>query len=229
VVVFLNGTTQTNRTWWLQVRRLENRFRILLYDARGQGQSDLRQSNLTLDGHVEDLHELLDYLGVNRAHLVDLSHGARVACRFGAVIPERTDRMVLCGLGKDLDSRTAAMLNSWIHILNSGSFEAMIWSMLPIVYGKFFLEQYKSTPNDIVSAIVKRNQADAVKAHVQAMIRYLPVTDSIPEAYPTTLIIVTGDQDFLVQADQSRVLAKQLGAYLIRLKGVGQLRLSEKS
>jgi hypothetical protein len=41
--------------------------------------------------------------------------------------------------------------------------------------------------------------------------------------------MVTGDQDFLVQADQSRVLAKQLGAYLIRLKGVGQLRLSEKS
>ena len=111
MVVFFNGTTQTNRTWWLQVRHLENRFRILLYDARGQGQSDLRQSNLTLDGHVEDLHELLDYLGVNRAHLVGLSHGARVACRFGAVIPERTDRMVLCGLGKDLDSRTAAMLN----------------------------------------------------------------------------------------------------------------------
>ena len=60
------------------------------------------------------------------------------------------------------------------------------------------------------------------------MIRYLPVTDSIPEAYPTTLM-VTGDQDFLVQADQSRVLAKQLGAHLIRLKGVGQLRLSEQS
>ena len=52
------------------------------------------------------------------------------------------------------------------------------------------------------------------------MIRYLPVTDSIPEVYPPTLV-VTGDQDLIVQIDQSRALAKMLGAHLMQLKGVG--------
>jgi 3-oxoadipate enol-lactonase len=220
VVVFLNGTTQTTRTWLSQVRHLKNRFRILLYDARGQGQSDLGQADLTLDGHVADLLELLDHLGVNRAHFVGLSHGARVACRFGAVNPERTDRMILCGLGRNLDPRTAALLNSWIHILNSGGFEAMVWSMLPIVLGEPFLEQNNSILDDMVSVIVNRNRADAVKAHLNAMIRYLPVADSIPENYPPTLI-VTGNQDLIVQIDQSRALAKMLGAHLMQLKGVG--------
>jgi len=52
------------------------------------------------------------------------------------------------------------------------------------------------------------------------MIQYLPVTDSIFELYPPTLI-VTGNQDLIVQIDQSRALAKILGAHLIKLKGVG--------
>ena len=220
VVVFLNGTIQTTRSWWMQARHFQNKFRILLYDARGQGQSDLGQANLSLNVHVNDLIQLLDYLCVNRTHLVGLSHGARVACRFGAIAPERTDRMVLCGLGRNLNPRTAALLNSWNHILNSSSLETLAWSMLPIVFGEPFLKQHKSILNEMVSVIVKRNRTDAVKAHLRAMIQYLPVTDSIFELYPPTLI-VTGNQDLIVQIDQSRALAKKLGAHLIKLKGVG--------
>lgn len=220
LVAFLNGTTQTTRTWRPQVRHLQNSFTILLYDARGQGQSDLGQADLTLDGHVNDLIELLDHLGAGRTHLVGLSHGARVACRFGAKIPQRTGKVILCGLGRRLDPRTAALLNSWLHILNSCSFEAMVWSMLPIVFGEPFLEQHKSILHDMVSVIVKRNRADGIKAHLEAMIRYLPVTDSISEVYPPT-IIVTGNQDLIVQKDQSRALAKMLEAHLFQLKGVG--------
>jgi len=220
VVAFLNGTTQTTRTWGLQVRQLKKRFGILLYDARGQGQSDLGQANLTLDGHVDDLVGLLDHLAVSRAHIVGLSHGARVACRFGAVYPERTGRMILCGLGRNLDPRTTALVNSWIQILNFGGFEAMVWSMLPIVLGEPFIAQHESMLNDMVSVIVRRNRADVIKAHLKAMIRYLPVTEPIAETFPLTLI-VSGNQDLVVQKDQSRALAKILGAHLVQLKGVG--------
>jgi 3-oxoadipate enol-lactonase len=219
-VVFLNGTTQTTRTWGPQARQLKTKFSILLYDARGQGQSDFGQVHLTLDGHVNDLIDLLDHLAINRAHIVGLSHGARVACRFGALNPERTDRMILCGLGRDLDSRTTAFLNSWIHILNSGGFEAMLWSMLPLVFGEPYLEQHQSKMDDMVATIVQRNQAEAVKAHLEAMIRYLPVTEPIAETFPPTLI-VAGDQDLVVSKDQSRALAKMLSAHLMQLKGVG--------
>jgi len=220
VVVFLNGSTQTTRTWGLQARQLKNKFSILLYDARGQGQSELGPADLTLDGHVNDLTGLLDHLAVNRAHLVGLSHGARVACRLGAVCPERIGKIVLCGLGKSLDPRTAAFLNSWMHILNSGGFEAMLWSMLPLVFGAPYLEQHQSKMDDMVAAIVQRNQAEAMRAHLKAMMGYMPVTDSIPEAYPPALV-VAGDQDLVVQKDQSRALAKMLGAHLVQLKGIG--------
>jgi len=56
-----------------------NKFNILLYDARGQGQSELGQSKLILGIHLDDLIQLLDFLRVNRTHLVGMSHGALVA------------------------------------------------------------------------------------------------------------------------------------------------------
>jgi pimeloyl-ACP methyl ester carboxylesterase len=96
----------------------------------------------------------------------------------------------------------------------------MVWSMLPMVFGEPFLEQHQSVLNDMVSVVVKRNQFDALKAHLNAMIHYLPVADSISAVYPPTLI-VTGNQDLIVQIDQSRALAKMLGAHLMQLKGVG--------
>ena len=83
-----------------------------------------------------------------------------------------------------------------------------------------FLGQHKPILNEMVSVIVKRNRADAIKAHLRAMIHYLPAVDSISEVYPPTLI-VTGNLDLIVKIDQSRALAKKLGAQLVQLKGVG--------
>lgn len=220
LVVFLNGTTQTTRTWWLQAQRLRHNFRVLLYDARGQGQSDLGGESLSLDVHAGDLLGLLDHLGETHVHLIGLSHGARIACRFTELAPERTDRVIICGLGKHPSPRTYALLESWIHILNTSGLEPMVWSMLPLVFGEPYLKKNKTMLNKMVSAIVKRNRADAIKSHLKAMIDYLPVLDSGVEVYPPALI-VTGDQDLLVPIDRSRALAQKLGAHLVKLKGVG--------
>jgi len=220
VVVFLNGTAQTTKSWWLQAKDLQGQFRILLYDARGQGQSDLGKKELTLDGHIYDLVQLLDYLGVNISHLVGLSHGARVACEFGQRYPDRTNRVVLCGLGNDLSPRTLALIESWYQVLKSGNLETLAWSMLPVVFGGQYLEKHKAIMKDMVSGIVRRNSADAIKVHLKSMVRYLSIGDMIFDKYPPALV-VTGKQDAIIQINQSRILAEKLGAHLIQLKGVG--------
>ncbi len=220
VAVFLNGTAQTTKSWWLQTKDLQGQFRILLYDARGQGQSDLEKKELTLDGHIHDLVRLLDYLGIEISHLVGLSHGARIACEFGQRYPDRTNRVVLCGLGNDLSPRTFALIESWYQVLKSGNLETLAWSMLPVVFGELYLEKHKAILNDMVSVIVRRNKADSIKMHLKSMVHYLSVADMIFEEYPPALV-VTGNQDVIIQIEQSRRLAEKLGAHLIQLKGVG--------
>ena len=220
VVVFLNGTAQTTKSWWLQAKDLQGQFRILLYDARGQGQSDLGKNELTLDGHIYDLVQLLDYLGVTISHLVGLSHGARLACEFGQRYPDRTNRVVLCSFGNDLSPRTLALIESWYQILKSSNLETLAWSMLPVVFGELYLEKHKAIMKDMVSGIVRRNRVDAIIMHLKCMVHYLSVADIIFENF-SPAIVVAGNQDAIIQIDQSRMLAEKLGGHLVQLKGVG--------
>ena len=89
VVVFLNGTTQTTLYWGNQVPVFSKDHGLLLYDARGQGQSDLGAGPISLNLHISDLKNLLDHLAVDRAHLVGISHGARVALEFALKFPAK--------------------------------------------------------------------------------------------------------------------------------------------
>ena len=79
VIIFLNGTTQTTLYWGATVPAFAHHYGLLFYDARAQGQSDLGHEPISLKLHVADLTFLMAELGIDRANLVGISHGARVA------------------------------------------------------------------------------------------------------------------------------------------------------
>lgn len=69
VVVFLNGTMQATVYWKTSDAALKNRFRVLLYDARAQGQSALGEQELSLEHHAADFAALIKHLGLEKVHL----------------------------------------------------------------------------------------------------------------------------------------------------------------
>jgi proline iminopeptidase len=78
------------------------RFRCVLYDQRGEGQSRLvRADEHTLHPQraIEDLEALREHLGLHRLRLVGHSGGANLALRYAALLPERVARLALLGLG----------------------------------------------------------------------------------------------------------------------------------
>ncbi len=102
VVVFLNGVTQTTANWAFQVKHFKPRFRVVTYDARAQGQSDIGSRELSLENHARELCALLDHLGLGKANLVGMSLGGRVGLGLAADMPERVERLVTCGVGARL-------------------------------------------------------------------------------------------------------------------------------
>ena len=58
-LVFLNGLSQSTANWMSHTRAFRDRFRVVVYDARGQGRSTLGQGPISLAGHVGDLRALL--------------------------------------------------------------------------------------------------------------------------------------------------------------------------
>jgi 3-oxoadipate enol-lactonase len=95
-VLVLGSSLGTDRTMWdAALPRLAERLRVVRYDHRGHGSSPVPPGPYDLAGLAGDLVELLDALGIERAHVGGVSLGGMVAMQLAATRPDRVDRLGL--------------------------------------------------------------------------------------------------------------------------------------
>jgi pimeloyl-ACP methyl ester carboxylesterase len=88
-VILIHGHSVDCRMWDAQFTELAKRYKVVRYDMRGYGRTDMPVEGQKFL-HAEDLHELMWFLGIPKAHLVGLSMGSSVAVDFMALYPEQT-------------------------------------------------------------------------------------------------------------------------------------------
>jgi 3-oxoadipate enol-lactonase len=94
-LVLSNSLGATLDMWDPQHDALAKRFRVIRYDTRGHGGSEIPPGPYSLDDVGNDVVELLDHLHIERAHFAGLSLGGMTGMWLGANAPERVDRLVL--------------------------------------------------------------------------------------------------------------------------------------
>ena len=94
-MVFANSLGTDLRVWDALLPHLAGRFRLVRYDQRGHGLTDLGAEPFGIDLLADDLAALLDGLGVGRAVVVGLSIGGMIAQRLAAARPELVRALVL--------------------------------------------------------------------------------------------------------------------------------------
>src|SRR6516162_703613 len=85
----LNGTM-----WRAQIAALTSRFRVLVPDIAGFGESQ-PPSPWTMDEMADDLHSLLYSLGIQTCAVAGVSMGGYIALPFWQKNPQRVTRLVL--------------------------------------------------------------------------------------------------------------------------------------
>jgi pimeloyl-ACP methyl ester carboxylesterase len=95
-LVLIHGGQMDSRMWDDQFVVLAKQFTVIRYDVRGYGGS-FQPDRLYSD--ADDLAALLDYLKVQKAHLVGLSLGGRVSVDFAVAHPKRVSSLTLVGPG----------------------------------------------------------------------------------------------------------------------------------
>jgi 3-oxoadipate enol-lactonase len=115
-VLLIHGLGYARWGWEPVVAPLAERFRLLLFDNRGIGESEIPPGPYSARAMAEDAVSVLDEAGVERAHVVGTSLGGMVAQELALGWPERVDRLVLActtpgGAGAyPLPERTLALL-----------------------------------------------------------------------------------------------------------------------
>jgi esterase len=99
-VILLHGITGHARTWDDEARLLACRFRVLVLDQRGHGDSDPAPDGDYSDAALlADLEAFVAALGLTRFTLVALSLGGRVAINYAGRHPDRVERLVVVDVG----------------------------------------------------------------------------------------------------------------------------------
>lgn len=220
VVVFLNGMTQSTLHWSSHARALRDQYRVLTYDARGQGQSDVGTLELTIEQHTADLTAILDHLQIDRANLVGFSHGARVALGFANHAAHRLDRLILCSATAEPTALARTIIRSWYEVLRLGGLEAMAWSSLPTILGSQYLAQNERLLSSIIKASITRNSQQGVLTLLDAMMKYPDLSELAKNVRNPTLVI-SASEDLLVTTHGAQQLAKLCHGEHIEFEGLG--------
>src|SRR6266516_3323467 len=95
-VVLLGASLGATRAMWApQVGALTDRFRVIAFDHRGHGESDVPPGPYTMDDLGGDVIELLDSLEVEQASYVGISLGGAVGLWLAQNAPDRFHRFVV--------------------------------------------------------------------------------------------------------------------------------------
>lgn len=95
-VLLLSNSLGTDHGMWApQMEGLAQHFRVLRYDQRGHGASDAPPGAASMDRLGRDVIELLDALGLRKAHFCGLSLGGMVGQWLAVHAPERIGKLIL--------------------------------------------------------------------------------------------------------------------------------------
>lgn len=92
-LVFIPGLSGTTRYWQGRLGALEKKYRILLVDPLGFGNSPKPWSRYTVDRHVDALYEILK--NEKRFVLIGHSMGTLLSIAYAARHPEQVERLIL--------------------------------------------------------------------------------------------------------------------------------------
>lgn len=91
-LVLIHGFALDSRLWDSQIEAFSKKYKVLRYDLRGFGKSDLPGSKPY--SHSKDLKVLLDHLEIATVYILGLSLGGMVAIDFALKYPEKVDALI---------------------------------------------------------------------------------------------------------------------------------------
>ena len=96
VVVFSNSLGTNLAMWDAQIPALAQKFRVLRYDSRGHGLSDVTPGPYTIEILGRDVVGLLDALQIPTAHYCGISVGGLIGQWLGINASKRFKSLTLC-------------------------------------------------------------------------------------------------------------------------------------
>ncbi|MBP1730120.1 MAG: 3-oxoadipate enol-lactonase [Deltaproteobacteria bacterium] len=223
-LVLIHGAGDNLGIWYNQVPVFSGHYKVITYDTRGHGQTEVTEGNYTAAMWAEDLHGLLKTLGVKRAFVLGYSLGSMIASAFATERPEMVKALVLVGVAGAAvgvgDRETwMARRNEQIELLETEGMLGVLRQRIDPVKGAMFSPGFAKKNPQVVrqySEVFKLSSAEGYRKVLESMgQRGRPVDFS---AISCRTLVIVGDADVWSGPEAGRALQQRIpGSELVIL------------
>lgn len=227
-VVLLHPFPVHHEFWLPAAQALETRYRLIMPDLRGHGESGAGTGAATMAKHAADIVKVCDQEGVGQAAFVGVSIGGYLLLEFWRQYKVRIGALALCNTraqAETAESR-AARLRSAAEVLERGT-EPFLETMLGKVFGKTTLD----TRPDLVDAgrrMMRKMSATDISLVQQGM---ADRPDSVPtlKTIRVPTLIIAGEEDMASSIADAELMRQHIsGAQLKVFSRAGHYAIFEQ-
>jgi 3-oxoadipate enol-lactonase len=206
-----------NHEFWLPVAQaLASRYRVILPDLRGHGESDIGEGPATMEKHAADIARVLDDAEIGRARMIGVSIGGYALFEFWRRYRGRVAALGLCNTKAQADPADART-GRWqaaAEILERGT-EQFFQGMIPKVMGKTIRE---SRPDLVEGALrmMRKMSAEDV-AQVQRGMAERPDSVATLKTINVPTLLVTGDEDEFAGTKEAELMHQHIAGSQLRV------------
>jgi 3-oxoadipate enol-lactonase len=231
-LIFIHGFPFSHRMWNFpggQIEALSSTNRVVAYDIRGHGESEVGTGHYSIELFVDDLFSLMDHLQIPKAIICGLSMGGYIALRAIERNPERILGLVLCDTRSEADGNEAKIRRAnGIKFIQTNGMKFYAQDYVKIVFASSSFESHPESIK-IIQSIVERTASTSIFGTLLALAARTDTTSSLPNIKCPTLILV-GEKDNVTPVNASQSLNKLIpGSTMAILPNAGHISNMENS
>jgi 3-oxoadipate enol-lactonase len=219
-VVLLHPFPVHHEFWLPVAETLATRYRIILPDLRGHGDSDVGEGPATMEKHAVDIFRVMDEARVGRAPVIGVSIGGYAIFEMWRKNRNRLAALGLCNTKAPADNAEgrAGRLQAANEVLERGT-ETFFDSMAQRVLGKSTRENRPDLVDGAVRMMRKMSSEDV--AQVQRGMADRPDSIETLKTINVPTLLITGDEDPMTGVNEAELMRRHISG--------GQLRVIPKA
>lgn len=226
-LLLIPGLGGSCRSWDPALPELARHFTLILFDNRGMGRSVAKRPARDMAHLSADIIELLDFLQLDRAHVMGISLGGIIAVRLAVDHPSRIDRLALVSCTDRFSPYLRQVATLLGHALRHFPPETFLRTIELLGTAPEYLDAH--TP-DMERRVALRCAEGFSRRALADQLRCLACSERTDEEGPITnpTLVLAGEHDALIPNCYARRMAGRIhGSEFEVIRGAGHNPFAE--
>lgn len=229
VILFAHGLLFSSQMFEFQIERLQENYRCISFDFRGQGLSESPPDGYDMDTLTNDTIELIRQLNIGPVHYAGLSMGGYIGIQIAARHPDLIRSLTLMSTSAEpvsedeyRDMRKISTIGRWF------GYTLVTGKVLRKIFGPAFREDSELYEEQLIwkNRLLSNNRKGILKA-VNGAINRKDISEELYRIQCPTLIL-TGEDDKVTPPDHSEKLNRLIpNSKLIHIPRAGHMISAE--